>query len=262
MLTIQPLNADIKIFDNMADITLKETKLCGISTPGTIKVSHQGVEFFLEPGVQDKQLNETLDCLLNKPVKVDGTFNVKGVIRGNDSINNLVKSSTGQIDIKISQGHFYQDIILFNVIRYLNAAKILTEKITTDKMTKQGLGFKHCKARVTLQDGKLQYENFILDADELTMIGTGEIDLIGQQVDFTLLVAPQKTMTTILGYIPLVGGVMQTIATIPISIKGHIDDIRVTPLSASSVKYELTKIMEATLDGPMKLISIKNFKKN
>jgi len=185
------------------------------------------------------------------------TFNVKGIIKGNDRIKDLLKSSTGQIDINISDGHFYQDIILLNVIKFLNARKVIENSITADKMTKQGMGFKRCQARVSLQDGKLQYENFLLDADDLTIIGTGEIDLISQQVDFTLLVAPQKTMTNILGYIPLVGGLMQTITAIPISIKGHIDEIRVIPLSASAIKYELTKIMKETLHAPMKLISIK-----
>ncbi|MBU0969431.1 MAG: hypothetical protein KKC20_02235 [Proteobacteria bacterium] len=88
------------------------------------------------------------------------------------------------------------------------------------------------------------------------MIGIGEIDLIRQHVDLTLLGVPQKTLTNILG--PPGGGVLQTIA---ISIKGHIDHIRGIPLSASPVKEALTKTMGKNPSCPNEADTHKTFQK-
>lgn len=91
--------------------------------------------------------------------------------------------------------------------------------------------------------------------------GTGEIDIRNKQIDFTLLVAPQKTMETVLGHIPLIGGTLETINTIPLRVGGTIDDIHVLPLAPSAVGFELKEIMKQTLDAPMKLVHMDKYHK-
>jgi hypothetical protein len=120
-------------------------------------------------------------------------------------------------------------------------------------MIEKGFGFKFFRIQARLQDGRLLHEKFILNGDEMTITGAGEIDLLHEHIDFTLLVAPQKTLDSILGHIPLIGGILHTIDTIPLRLKGTFDDIHVLPLAPSAVGYELKEVMKETLGIPIKL---------
>jgi hypothetical protein len=86
----------------------------------------------------------------------------------------------------------------------------------------------------------------------MTLTGSGEIDLLHKHLDFTLLVAPQKTLDSILGHIPLIGAILHTIDTIPLSLKGTFDDIHVFPLAPLAVGYESKQVMQDTLGIPIK----------
>jgi hypothetical protein len=261
MFTFQPLFADIRVQDNIVDITLKKTELCGIQVSGTINASRQGFKYYIEPIVKAQHLNSTLNCFVDRSFKAEGNLDAKGMIKGQGTMENLLKSSSGHMDLGISDGHIYKDIVLLNVIKFLNAIEFFNKHILPeDQFKKDGLGFKSCKTHVTLQDGKLQYKNFLLDADQLTIIGEGEMDIIQNQLDFVLLLAPQKTVDTILGHIPIIGGILQPMASIPLRVTGPLDNIRVLPVAPKAVRYELKEIMEDILDSPVKLTHIDEYR--
>jgi len=258
-LTIQPLHADTRFQENSADITLKETGLCSIPISGTIRYSHQNIAFNLKSEAKSQQLNTTLNCFLDRHFKADGTFDMEGALEGHGTTRDLFRTSSGHLKVAISYGHIYHDIILLNVVKFLNITEVLTDRITVDQMSEKGLGVKRFEMQVTLQNEKLEYEKFMLDSDEMMLTGTGEFDIRQKQIKFTLLVAPQKTANTILGHIPLIGGTLQTIATIPLSVRGTIDDVHVFPLGPSAVGDQLEEIMQQTLGVPMKLVHIDEF---
>ena len=258
-LTIQPLQADIRFQENSADITLKESDLCGIPISGTLEFSPQTITFHLKPEAKAQQFNTVLDCFVGQNFKADGTFDVEGAIEGHGTAQDLLKSSSGQVDLSISDGHIYHDIILSNVIKFLNPYGIIAEGVTVGNMKEKGLGFKRFETQVTLQSGKLRYEKFTLDGDVITITGAGEIDVLQNQIDFTLLVAPQKKINTVLGHIPLIGGILQTIATIPLGVRGTVDNVQVLPLAPSADGYELKEIMEQILEVPIHLVHILDF---
>jgi hypothetical protein len=56
--------------------------------------------------------------------------------------------------------------------------------------------------------------------------------------------------------LPLVGGVLQGLNTIPLGVKGTLDNVRIQALAPSSVSYDLKTIMENTVKGPIKLLHI------
>jgi hypothetical protein len=118
-LTVQPLHADISLQNDIADITLKETQICGISMPGTLKVSPQSLQFDLKPGAQDQELNSTLKCLVNETFKADGKYYLAGSFQGRGKVQNLLKTSSGRLDLKVSDGHIYRDLIVLNILNFL-----------------------------------------------------------------------------------------------------------------------------------------------
>jgi hypothetical protein len=217
------------------------------------------IHFDLKPEALGQQIGATLDCLTDKKFKADGTFDLKGRLEGHGTLDELIGSTSGSFDISTSNGRLYRDIVLLNVLKFLNAAEVLTGRISPDKMLEKGVSFKRFGAQVKLQKGKLEYDSFIFDGDEIKLSGTGDIDLVSRELKFTLLVTTQKTASTLLGYVPLVGGVLQTIATIPLTVGGTIDDIHVLPLAPSAVGHELKELTEQTLGIPLRLVHLHDF---
>ena len=148
----------------------------------------------------------------------------------------------------------YRDIVLLNVLKFLNTAQVLSGRIALGKMREEGIGFDRFESHVKLHRAKLEYESFTFDGDEIKLSGIGEIDLIDKGVDFTVLVTTQKMASSILGHVPLVGSVLQTMITIPLSVKGSFDHIHVLPLAPSAVGHELKEITMQTLGIPLKLV--------
>ena len=81
-----------------------------------------------------------------------------------------------------------------------------------------------------------------------TITGTGEHDLQNERVDLNLLVAPLVTLDRIFEHIPLIGGILDTLDTIPLSVKGTYDNIHIYPLAPSAVAYELKEMLKKKLN--------------
>jgi uncharacterized protein YhdP len=227
-----------------------------------LKVSPQSLQFDLHPGARNQELNPTLDCFTNEIFKADGRFYLAGNLQGRGKVQDLLKTSSGRLDLKVSDGHIYRDIIVLNVVKFLNVNQVLTGSVTAKQMEETGFGFRFFRNETRLKDGRLRYEKIILNGDEMTITGTGEIDLLHEHIDFTLLVAPQKTLDSILGRIPLIGAIFHTIDTIPLSLKGTFEDIHVYPLAPSAIGYELKEVMKDTIGIPIKLTHIDGLRRS
>ena len=181
---------------------------------------------------------------------------MEGSFQGRGKAQDLLKTSTGHFELTVTDGHIYRDIVLMNVLKFFNFTQILTDQVPAKQMMEKGFGFKLFQVQARLQDGKILHEKFILNGNEMTITGTGEIDLLNEHLDYLLLVAPQKTIDSIMRHIPLVGGILHTIDTIPLSLKGTYDDVHVFPLAPSAIGYELVETMKETLGLPIKLTHI------
>ena len=267
--TWSPLQADVILNKGKTDITIKEAGLCGISTPGTLALSPETIQFAIQPTAKDQDLDSSLNCLAadrstpkskeTKTVetfKADGTYSLQGSFKGNGKAEDLLKSTTGQVAYSATDGHIYHDVVLLNVLKYLNATEILTGQTDLHKMETTGFSYRAIRIEGGLQNGKISFNKIILDGAALALTAEGEHDLLSGRLDLNLLVALQTTLNRIFDKIPLVGGALQTFNTIPLSLKGRLDDLHVFPLAPSAVAYELKRLMENTARGPIKLIQI------
>ena len=181
---------------------------------------------------------------------------MEGSFQGRGKAQDLLKTSSGRFELKVTDGHIYRDIVLMNVLKFFNITQILTDQVPAKQMMEKGFGFKLFQVQARLQGGKILHEKFILNGNEMTITGTGEIDLLNEHLDYLLLVAPQKTIDSIMRHIPLIGGILHTIDTIPLSLKGTYDHIYVLPLAPAAVGFELMETMKETLGLPIKLTHI------
>jgi hypothetical protein len=83
----------------------------------------------------------------------------------------------------------------------------------------------------------------------------GDIDLINQEMDLTVLVAPLKTVDRIVGKLPIINNILGgTLISIPFRATGKIGNPTVIPLSPTAVGSGVLGIMERTLKLPITLI--------
>jgi hypothetical protein len=226
-----PLHADISLNNDTADVTLKKASLCGISTPGTLKVSGSDIAFELEAVAQDLKLDPAKTCLVGEIFKADGTYNLKGRFQGHGKAEDLLKTASGQVAVTAQDGRIYHDVILIEVLKFLNPLEVFEGRANAEDMNQKDFGYHSFGVKAKRQDGKLRYDEAVMHGQPMTVTAAGEHDLQNGRFDLTLLVAPLATLDRIFEHIPPIGGILEALDTIPLSAKGTLDNIQIYPLA-------------------------------
>jgi len=89
----------------------------------------------------------------------------------------------------------------------------------------------------------------------MKMVAEGTIDMSRGTIDVTLLAAPMKTVDKVVSRIPILGGVVGgSLLTIPVKVKGPLQDPSVTPLDPSEVGNGLLRVMTRIVKLPVRLL--------
>jgi hypothetical protein len=235
-------------------VTLKKALLCGISTPGTLRVSPPNLEFDFEAVAEDQELNSTITCLVSRAFKFDGTYSLKGRFQGRGKAEDLLKTATGQVELTAKDGHVYREVILVEVFKRLNVLRVFEGLVNVKDMEEKGFGYHSFRMKAELQGGKLRYEEGVMHSRQMTITAAGEHDLQKGRLNLTLLVAPLVTLDRIFEHIPLIGGCFGTINAIPLSAEGTLDNIHIYPLAPSAVGFALEKMMKRAIQKPINLL--------
>jgi len=251
-----PFYGDITINDDTATVSVTEADICGIATPGNLKISPQKLSFEIKPVVRNQRLQSTIYCLTDKSVKVDGNFDFEGSITAQGAHESLLESLNGDFVFSTGKGRFYSGRfhgVLLGIARLLSITEIFRGKLPD--IGKKGFGYNSILAKADIQNGKIIFKEAIIDSPSMNIVSQGRIDLTNKQADCVALVAPLKTVDAIVNKIPLVKNILgDSFISIPFSIKGPLENLEVTPLSTTKVDSGLLGIMKRTLQLPVKTI--------
>ncbi len=253
--TWSPFHADISFSHDEVSVSVTEANVCGIATPGILKVSPEGFLLDVKPVSKNQELDPTLACLWDKKGLMVGNFDLWGNLRGQGKYDELARSLRGDGEFLATGGRIYRFGLLAKVFALLNVTEIFVGKLPD--LVKEGFAYDSIKAKANLHGGNLTVKEGIVDSPSMKIIWQGDIDLITKKLDLTVLVAPLKTPDRIIEKIPWVGEILQgTLISIPIKVKGDIRDPTVTPLSPSAVGSEILGIMKRILRLPFKIIPL------
>jgi hypothetical protein len=260
--TWSPLQADISFDPDEININVKKANLCGISTPGVLKISSQDIRLDFKPGSHYQSLDPALTCLLNRSHQIDGKFKLAGNITGQGKAEELIQSLHGKLRFDARDGRIYRSLILARILAFINVTEIFNGSLTD--LEKEGFGYKKIKIKTKIKKGRLRFKEISMDGNTLTLTGKGTLDLNNNALDLTLLVAPLKTVDRLVDKVPLVGDIIGDIISIPFRVKGDVRDPKVVPLSPSAIGADLIGIMQKTLKLPFKIFQpiFPNNKKN
>jgi hypothetical protein len=248
-----PFVADISFGDGGAEVNIKKANLCGMDTPGVVKVSDNFVSLNIEPSFKGNEIESAFRCLLNHDVRATGTFELYGRILARGRSEDLFKAMEGNIEFHAKDGRIDYALGLVRIVEFLNVTEIYRGKLPD--LRKEGLSYDRITVRVALQKDKMIFKELTIDGASLEMAGQGEINLAEQTMDLNVLVAPLKTVDRIIKAIPLVRDILAgTLLTIPVKVQGDLRDPRVTPLSPSAVGTELLGMMKRTLGLPFNVM--------
>jgi hypothetical protein len=252
-LTWKPLHADISLDHDTVKVTVTEAIVCGISTPGVVEVTPQGLSLDFKPACTGLEPGPVLACLLGTDPQITGNFDLRGEIMSRAKPKELVQSLRGNFEFRARDGRIYRSNILLKILAVVNVTEIFRGKYPD--LGREGFAYDSFTVKANLEEGKLILKEAVLDGSSMELVGQGEVDVIAETMDLSVLVAPLKTVDFAVKKIPLVRDILRgRLVAIPVRVRGDLRNPTVRPLFGSAVGSELTGIMKRAFRLPVKVV--------
>jgi uncharacterized protein YhdP len=249
----RPLNADVSIEKDMITVTVTEGQLCGITTAGILQLGPDVLSLDFGLKAFNQNISETITCMVGKPNKIIGQFDLDGKLIAHGPVKSIIDALSGEFRVTTRDGRIYQMDTLAKLHETLNFTNLFRDKFPG--MGDQGFYYVSSHVYGKIADGKLIVKEGFVDGKTMKIAYEGKHNFKNQKVDFTVLVAPLKTVNKVVGWIPVVGHILgDTLTTVPMRVFGPLKNPAVIPLSPKAVGDQLLGVMERTLTLPFKII--------
>jgi len=249
-LTFNHVNADIFVRDSKIFIDFTRANLCGISVPGSIKISSKNMELYLYPVAENRQLDQTVTCHWGKKQLITGNFNLSGKLVAISNSRGIGKVINGNLKFNAKDGRIYRYGILSKILALLNLSEIFRGKLPD--VVEEGFAFNSIIAEGNIENGKFLFKEFVIDGSSMTIVCEGYVDLVRDKMDMVVLVAPFKTVDYIIKHIPIVNQILGgKLVSIPFRIKGNPENPDIIPLSPKAIGAGVFGIIKRTLKLPI-----------
>ena len=250
---LEPLYADFLLEPDGIKVVIHDTNLCGISMPGVVKFMLPDISLDFQPVSRDQELKKSLECLLREKVGMNGSFNFQGKFKGRAEPHDLLQALQGNFELEAKKGQMNRESTVIKVLTVLNITEFFFGE--NREFMQKGAPYDSINVQGNLQGGKFIMKELIMNAPWMKMVSEGEIDLIHQKIDLTLILVPLKTVNQLVRRIPILGYILgDYFISIPVRVRGDLNDPGIIPLSPSAIGSGLLGVMKRTLTFPYKLI--------
>jgi hypothetical protein len=252
--TAAPARADIAIGPEPPHVTVHEAVVCGLTISGSATIAGEATRIAITAAANGQDLEPTLTCLVGKPMRVTGTYDLSGKLDSTGTGKTLVDNLDGTVSFTVKGGRFYADSAVVRILSYLNLTELLRGAFPDPGS--EGLPYKSVVVRSTTKQGELVVNEAVLTSSTAHMAAKGSLDLRKQTFDITVLVAPLTAVDAVVKRIPLVRDILAgSLVTIPVRVTGPFDNPKVDAVPPGAVAKELGGIMERTLKLPFKIMA-------
>jgi hypothetical protein len=236
-----------------ARIEIERASLCGMPFIGRLAFHGPMIEAYLVPVVDVVPLERVVSCLTREASIYTGSFNLNGALKVSARREDIVKALNGDLQLMAEDGTIRQSVFFARLIALLNLTEIYRGSLPD--FSSQGLDYKRLSASLEVKEGKIRVNDSSIDGRTLWIGSRGEIDIATQEIDFTIMVSPFKTIDRIINSIPglrwALGG---RLVAIPMKAVGSLEDPRLIPLAPSAVGTSILEMIERTLLLPVEII--------
>lgn len=195
---------------------------------------------------------DVLPCLgINQDV-LEGSFTVTGEVHGEPK-----KWQSGGLLIHSDQGRILRMTLLSKIFSVVNLTDLFEENSLPD-VDREGFPYSSLDLEAEVQENRLIINKAAIHGKGLNLFVRGGMDLTSFDCDFTVLIAPLKTLDAIISKIPLIGRVIggenATFFTIPVKVTGPFSNPKVAPLAPAAIGEGLLNIVKDTLLLPFTIL--------
>ena len=248
-------NAEGKVIfgERRIEITVASADLCGIHCNGIIYTGGGTVTHSFQFRAEEADLSSTILCLWGKDARIEGSFSLEGGMWAEGTQDPLREASEGSLEFSSTQGRIYRWTILSQLFGMLNVIGLIEGRLPD--FTQKGFEYDTFVIKGDLRDGYIYLDEAVIDGPAVKIVGQGKFDLAKGEADMAVLVAPLKTVDTIMKNIPIVGRIITgkdgTFISVPFRVKGPLDDSTITLLPPEAVGSGLWGVLKRTLQAPV-----------
>jgi 16S rRNA processing protein RimM len=254
-------DAALVLKNDTSYIRLKKAFLCDLDSTGFINLKGKTVQATVKFSAPDKpNIQKLLTCLFNDQHLMDGRYSLDIDMRTSADKNRLAESLNGSIKLEAAKGRIYKLTLLSRILSLLNISKIFRGKLPN--LTQHGFAYETLFVDADIKNSRILLKKAIIDGNDMTLVFSGWIDPIKDDMNITCLISPFKTIDLIIKNIPVVNTLLGgRLISVPVKATGKLSDPDVMPLHPSAVGKGLINMMGTILKTPVKLWDKINGKK-
>jgi|GEM_PF-1637615 len=244
------LDSVITFHDNGVNIDVNGANLCGIYTPGLLRINPPGLRFDFRPAADDGDLAAVIKCLLDKAGIISGEVDLKANISSDGTGRDLYNNLRGGVELSSQGGRVEKYGGLAKFFTFLNFGELFRGQ--GPEFDKEGFPYDKLTAKADVEEGKVLIREAVMDGPSIKVVCEGNVDLVNRKLDLELLVIPVMAVDSVIDKIPLVNFILgKNFVSIPIKVAGDISDPDVTAVSPSNVSFGLLGLIKQTLNIPV-----------
>ncbi len=244
------IDSVITFHDSGVNIDVNGANLCGIYTPGLLRINPPGLRFDFRPAASDGDLAAVIKCLLDKAGIISGAIDLKANISSDGSGQDLYNNLQGGVEINSRGGRVEKYGGLAKFFTFLNFGELFRGQ--GPEFGKEGFPYDKLTAKADVEEGKVLIREAVMDGPSIKVVCEGNVDLVNRKLNLELLVIPVMAVDSVIDKIPLVNFILgKNFVSIPIKVTGDISNPDVTTVSPSNVSFGLLGLIKQTLNIPV-----------
>jgi hypothetical protein len=239
--------------DREIEITVAQADLCGMQCAGSVFSRDGVITHAFRFWAEEEDLASAILCLWGKDARIEGTYLLDWDMWAEGTEDPLREASDGSLYFISEGGSIYRWTLLSQLFGMLNIIGYFKGEFPD--FTRQGFEYKKFVITGELLDGYIYLKEAVIDGPSMTIVGEGKIDLVKGEADLVVLLAPLKTVDTVLNHIPVVGKLVTgkdgMFISIPFSVKGPLEDAKIALVPPEAVGSGLWGVLKRTLQTPV-----------
>ena len=249
---IKPVLATLDILPGRINFAVKEAKLCGIGMAGGGQAQRKTASLDVVLRARDIDPRPTLLCLTEQRTALTGRLDADAHFTGSGPYRELAQRMHGPFTIVARDGRVDQLTALARILNLVNASELLRGK----NLGLQASGFAYNKfsLRGQMEGSVARFDETVLDAQPFDMVAHGTIDIVKEQIDMSVAVAPLQVLNSVVKLVPFLGYVLGGgVYAVPVGVRGNLSDPQVVPVAPTAVAGSVLGVLERTLKTPFNL---------
>lgn len=251
--TWHPFQGEISINPESIRITVENAALCGISSPGYLRLKQGNIDLDFRLKAEKAALNQSITCLTQKRIDAEGTFDLEAKITAEGKWDDLPAKLEGPILFSATDGRIKHGPALARVLSVLNLTDIFKGKLPS--LENEGLPYDLVQMSGKLKNGKIQMQKGLMNSSALNLVFNGDVDLLNERLDIKMLASPFTLTDRLIKLIPIAGYILGgTLISVPVRIDGPLKDPKVKILPFSEIGSGVWGMLKRTLETPVRIV--------